>query len=528
MRNYGTARTGRTYRTGTPQDNSCFLVLLGLAFMVAVPFFFYRAEVEFHARLKAFNDVGQSVCTIEGGDPMTCANHRGAVHIATPDIMSTVQDPELGVSINEALTLSRQTEYCQWNELTMQNCETCHRSGRDSEGNSYTESYDCNCSLTYYYVKSWSSMRVSSILFDQPAGHHNPQRDPYPSKYFVAQDTVLAGSGKGSGKGSGIYLDPGVLNNEHSSVRAKSRAVNWTTAATREASLWDGVRIWLQSSFLPQPVTDWMFKDETRYEYLKNLKDLPNSEGGTEHKFTYAGNGYLFSPYVPSNFGMAFKLFGQYLDDSLFDWQIGDLMSSCTAGDIRIRYKTMDPTEVSVVGNLYREKDVGNEKLPTYAIEPYVTKDGYTLGLVHAGIHSFEEMFESEAADAEATCWWRRFFLLIWSGVAYSLAADYFGVNVNDVVVNAVYTVGIFTSTLAATWAFIWRSNLICTPSFQYFCDCANETGQCSDAIGSDKDLATLVAILVPFVVFVLNRSGWLEGLKGKLFKKQNAKMNVD
>jgi hypothetical protein len=40
-------------------------------------------------------------------------------------------------------------------------------------------------------VKSWTPTRINSLLFDQPGAHHNPQRDPYPSQQWVAEDATV-------------------------------------------------------------------------------------------------------------------------------------------------------------------------------------------------------------------------------------------------------------------------------------------------------------------------------------------------
>ena len=69
--------------------------------------------------------------------------------------------------------MNRNTEYCQWTET-----RTCNREC-DQECDDNNNCHDTNCveTCTYDYYKGWRNTRVNSLLFDQPAGHWNPQRD---------------------------------------------------------------------------------------------------------------------------------------------------------------------------------------------------------------------------------------------------------------------------------------------------------------------------------------------------------------
>jgi hypothetical protein len=44
--------------------------------------------------------------------------------------------------------------------------------------------------VTYVYTLGWRSSQIVSLFFDQPAAHHNPLRDPFPSA------SVTAGGGR--------------------------------------------------------------------------------------------------------------------------------------------------------------------------------------------------------------------------------------------------------------------------------------------------------------------------------------------
>ncbi len=47
----------------------------------------------------------------------------------------------------------------------------------------------------------------------------------------------------------------------------------------------------------------------------------------------------------------------EYVEGSLLDWQLGDLVPSCTAGDIRLSFRVSDPVELSVVGSAVPGRD---------------------------------------------------------------------------------------------------------------------------------------------------------------------------
>ncbi len=47
----------------------------------------------------------------------------------------------------------------------------------------------------------------------------------------------------------------------------------------------------------------------------------------------------------------------EYIEGSLLDWQLGDLVPACTAGDIRVSYRITDPVEISVIGSAGPGKD---------------------------------------------------------------------------------------------------------------------------------------------------------------------------
>merc|ERR1712172_444800 len=149
---------------------------------------------------------------------------------------------------------------------------------------------------------------------------------------------------------------------------------------------------WIRGGVPPAPSfwTRWI-PDKRRYEDLNSLEHNKHESG-----FVYVGDGYFFSPFKESEYGNIFKYFMQYVEGSIFDWQIGDLMPSCTAGDIRISYTVQDPEDISILGEA---ASTTHEKLsskeansPQLKIQPIQTKNGHNVGLVHKGLHTAEGM----------------------------------------------------------------------------------------------------------------------------------------
>ena len=140
---------------------------------------------------------------------------------STGPLRATATDAAFGVAVDGALALRRTTEYCQWQELASQRCETCSRTVRGKDGSSATESYSCNCVTVYSYIKSWRRHRVPSLLFDQPAAHYNPQRDPWPSVPVAAASGGATVEDRASGVAA--HLSPELL--QH--ARVPWRPVDW-------------------------------------------------------------------------------------------------------------------------------------------------------------------------------------------------------------------------------------------------------------------------------------------------------------
>ena len=74
----------------------------------------------------------------------------------------------------------------------------------------------------YYYTIGWHRNLINSRLFDQPAAHHNPQRDPFPAAHFYSKNAKIGSTS----------VDVSLINNEHSSVRGEAHYIDWNPTAS--------------------------------------------------------------------------------------------------------------------------------------------------------------------------------------------------------------------------------------------------------------------------------------------------------
>ena len=195
MNTMPTARRGRTYHKSGDNDSrglgGVCSVLLVSALLVVPPALLYASERSRHVRYEALSDVLDNADVFE----LNRSGHRPPpgtmVHGTSSRIEAAPSDADMAVSVPGALVLRRNAEYCQWQELQSQRCDTCTRTVKAKDGSSKEESYQCDCVRQYDYVKAWRSYRIQSLIFDQPGAHHNPQRDPMPSRTFVDGDATL-------------------------------------------------------------------------------------------------------------------------------------------------------------------------------------------------------------------------------------------------------------------------------------------------------------------------------------------------
>ncbi|KAL7468198.1 hypothetical protein ACHAXS_008414 [Conticribra weissflogii] len=525
MNNIPTARRGRTHYQSGPNDNRglsgiCSVIFVILLFLLP-PIVFYGSEGRRHARYVTLREAmtsdivelnrdldGDALRALErsGGSnlealiPVEALVHgtAGAIDaISTDGAMGTrlfsasadifhekyscLSEHQSSivtqVSIPGSLTLRRNTQYCQWQELQSQHCQTCTRTVTAKDGSTKEESYSCNCVTHYDYVKGWRNFRINSMLFDQPGAHHNPQRDPMPSTMFTSSDATLTFR-EGDGAIDNV--------NDATDRQRTTPERNPTTLQTRlnPEMLASGIRNqpWRRVDFVPNGrapppsflsrlfslilPTSWTIQN-TRYEPLQLLRDTPTSRAATEYNFVYVGQGgYFFSPYESSMTSQLLNYFVQYMEGSLFDWQLGDLMPSCRAGDVRFYYEVQDPNVVSVLGEIGRNVGVasGLEIRPrVMAGSGGVGRVGAasSIGMVHGGVRSAEEMIIAEDTDSRNMALLFRGLLLLWSIPASRLLGVALGreVGSSSLSMQAMGAIGTFATLLGGTWVWIWGTS---------------------------------------------------------------------
>eukprot|EP00413_Alexandrium_margalefii_P025081 CAMPEP_0204564780 /NCGR_PEP_ID=MMETSP0661-20131031/35091_1 /ASSEMBLY_ACC=CAM_ASM_000606 /TAXON_ID=109239 /ORGANISM="Alexandrium margalefi, Strain AMGDE01CS-322" /LENGTH=441 /DNA_ID=CAMNT_0051572461 /DNA_START=69 /DNA_END=1394 /DNA_ORIENTATION=- len=411
MRTWPAYRVGRRYYWNSngsgPQGRPWIVMVLvtvafGAVVFGAIPIVMVQGELAYRNMLQAFAEVESDIVPLE-------VSHDGdIVHFQSANVSASSADPSFGVRLPGALQLRRNTEYCQWEETAV--------TAKDDENRTYTE---------YHYVKTWRSRRIFSATFDQPGAHHNPQRDPLPSETFPAHSAM---ADLGTGGAASIAQD--VL----ARTRAPWRAVDWTLGAQPKKYWW------------------WPFEDRTRYESIADLAGVDRSYAASSHNFAYVGQGgYFFSPYETSMAESMFKYFVQYVEGSLFDWQLGDLMPSCTAGDIRVYFSVQDPSTVSVVGGVRgSEPSPGGGRL--YSIGLFRTLKDYDVGMLHAGRASAHDMMAKEARRQAWQCWFFRLLLLLPTGFTAA------GVDASPRA--PAVAVGLWSLVVAVVWLAVWGARL--------------------------------------------------------------------
>ena len=315
-----------------------------------------------HHYYTVYNDLHNSLNDIiirEPGLTPTPSYTGSVVHIAAPANTikphKAVSDEDFNVHLYGPFSLEREVEYCQWFE------HESTTTTKHSDGSETT-------TTTYYYTKGWRSSHVSSILFDQPAAHHNPLRDPYPSKTYADVTDVSVGDG--------YVIDKNL---------AKHVSVGY------------------------EPVVRW---NSSIYEsFLKSPAHLVDN-------FYYTNkDGWFYSPYTPSVAETLAKSALQYAEGTLFDYQFADLFSECTAGDIRVRFRSKTPENgVSLIGR--QVDDAGK-------ISTFKSIDDRDVDLIYEGIHSADKLKDMKVGDAFSTFVW----FLIGSMVSWAITGFLFSVK---------------------------------------------------------------------------------------------------
>lgn len=355
-------RIGRTHRLSQGQKEArefCGYFVIGLV-MLLIPVFAVYYEVQNFNIIKVVNEMND-VGIVDLGE------HEFSSKYFQLDLTNIVGKPVYLHSKHiEGKNPIRDDEFNihlpNTTLMLRRNFEYCQwmehsTTHEDSEGHEY---------VTYFYTKGWTAFPIISLLFDQPFTHHNPLRQPYKSLRFEVDETKL-----------GNY--------------------SLTHDVTKK------LNSWRKADFSP-----------------RNLKDFSESPASKLNNFHYTGNGMFYSPYEEKNAMLLVRMFGQFLEGTLLDWQVGDIIgmmiNSCTPGDIRVQYEHISPKNLSVVGKLLDK---------TGRIGPYVSENGYSFSSISEGFYSHEELLAKELSSANFYVILMRICMSLWcflilAGFGYS------------------------------------------------------------------------------------------------------------
>lgn len=282
-----------------------------------------------------YKDVSKSLGDIlvdEPGLSPRAAYAGSIVHIAAPPSTvrpaKAVSDKYFNIEYYGAFVLRREVEYCQWME---------HQSTQTHKHSDGSETEE----TTYYYTKGWRSAPIGSMLFNQPGAHHNPQRNPYPPGIVDYTDVNV---------GNGYTIDSNLA--KHVSVDTE-------------------YYIAINSTGFDKFIKSRAYKKDNFY--------YTNKEG------------WFYSPYTPSTAEKLAKMTVELMEGSLFDYQLADLFSECTAGDIRVRFRIKDPKDgVSLIG---RQTDKRGR------INTFKSIEDREVDIIYEGIHSTSKLKDLKVSD---------------------------------------------------------------------------------------------------------------------------------
>lgn len=448
-------KTGAVYRQGRTRNvadgemarrEQCggyLLAFLAVAAPVGLTFALHRSERYFFDQQVAFDAVEPLVRRVPNTARASNVGEGALVHFdsSSNGFTASVTDKDFGVTLQGGVKLARHTEYCQWQEVAQTECDTCHRSGKGGKD----ESYKCNCVETYHYVKSWRNHRIISIGFDQAANHHNPMRDPFPN---AAAHASNAQAGE-------FAIDRSVM--QH--VRAPTRGVAYSfNAELIPPGVFENVLDFF-GWHTPPP----------RFEDARKLQNFGLSNAHTQHNFIYTNTreGWFFSPHAEETWFRVLRGFGQFMEGSAMDWQIGDLYdmyNGCTAGDIRVNFQVADPRELSVIGKALRIPS--RDGAEVIDVVPYIAPNGFEVAVVHAGLHGATQMFDNETAEARWDCDRARFCMLIAGFCASFLVQSLAGKadQALGLVTRVFLSGGLTQLMVGAVWASVYGAADIATP----------------------------------------------------------------
>ncbi len=188
----------------SPEVVALMLIGASIVFLFYLPYWCWKVENQLHTDMVFFHEIEEHIqstkhCRYDGlKDCILNSNHltdlKSPIHVVSNNdrlkFASSVTDDAFGITLQNALALDRTTEYCQWKHV---------KSGK-----------------RYKYVKKWRDGLFDSSSF--PARYMNSARDPFPSTTFVSLNAKIGD----------MPLDPTVLKNANSELRAARKPVSWS------------------------------------------------------------------------------------------------------------------------------------------------------------------------------------------------------------------------------------------------------------------------------------------------------------
>jgi len=333
-------RVGRTYvyERDSRKNNIGTFSILSLIAAAAGIFTLYKSITLCGTYLDVRSSFSKLIVHPSGYESQFNPDHNGDVvhvNLKQSDLIfeRPAHDPYLNLDVPNAVTLYRDVEYCQWQEHVHERTE---KTGENSE----------RVVRTYTYTKTWRSHLVNSLFFDQPAAHHNPMRNPVSGGSI---DYV------GISSRNGFSISASAMRN----LRGTSSIINFGQ---------------------------------------ESLKNTLSSPGVVNDKFFYTGNnGWFLSKYTPSTAETLMKAAFQYAEGTLLDFQLGDLFSTCEAGDIRVRLEGKVLTDgVSAIA----------EQMSDGTLVPFKSMKGRDIILIQSGQLSAQEMMDNELSSQFWTVFW--------------------------------------------------------------------------------------------------------------------------
>jgi len=262
-------------------------------------------------------------------------------------------DPFFGVCAEDTsvVAMQRVTEYCQWQEFEHRNRKRvgkdpdyCTKKSVDPEDTacsrescSYSRESSCTSSkccswqigddifeteISYSYLKGWHSYRINSLIFDNPAAFHNPQRDPAPSSEFYSSDPVDLSGG----------VTP-------SSLQISPTNLETVLNPWKPLYITKGISESLNSRALNAGFSE--------ISHLHIYSRVPKD--GWENPVLKAAASYLIDGVVDVNNIASASGIESLLGRAGLDWIT---KGTCNAGDVRIYFETRSlPLEISTIGN---------------------------------------------------------------------------------------------------------------------------------------------------------------------------------